>query len=296
MAAAVLELRDRAARDPLTGLGHHATFYDALPHAAPAAGARCALLIADVDGFKEINDTRGHAAGDDVLRAMAGLLRAAAPSGGRAFRIGGDEFALVFECDGEAQAEQVGWQLRTQARDQLGSTVSVGLALADRGESRRGHGGARRLRALRGQARRVATASGSRRRHHKPERPRLHGHPLEPAAADLAVDVDLGAAREIDLDHPPARVLDAALLRDRVRAQAPGAAGEAGARAGREHHDVERAVLRIGLGDARAAAERAADRDDRLPAVARRRRSGRRPAPSTRSGCAAAAARTAPTP
>ena len=66
---------------------------------------------------------------------MAGLLRAAAPSGGRAFRIGGDEFALVFECDGEAQAEQVGWQLRTQARDQLGSTVSVGLALAERAEA-----------------------------------------------------------------------------------------------------------------------------------------------------------------
>ena len=134
MAAAVLELRDRAARDPLTGLGHHATFYDALP-ALRQAGARCALLIADVDGFKEINDTRGHAAGDDILRAMAGLLRAAVPSGGRAFRIGGDEFALVFECDGEAQAEQVGWQLRTQARDKLGSTVSVGLALADRGEA-----------------------------------------------------------------------------------------------------------------------------------------------------------------
>jgi diguanylate cyclase (GGDEF)-like protein len=134
MAAAVLELRDRAARDPLTGLGHHATFYDALP-ALRQAGARCALLIADVDGFKEINDTRGHAAGDDILRAMAGILRAAVPSGGRAFRIGGDEFALVFECAGEAQAEQVGWQLRTQARDQLGSTVSVGLALADHGEA-----------------------------------------------------------------------------------------------------------------------------------------------------------------
>ena len=63
------------------------------------------------------------------------LLRAASPSGGRAFRIGGDEFALVFECDGEAQAEQVGWQLRAQARDRLGSTLSVGLALAESGES-----------------------------------------------------------------------------------------------------------------------------------------------------------------
>jgi GGDEF domain-containing protein len=41
----------------------------------------------------------------------------------------------VFECDGEAHAEQVGWELRSQARDRLGSTVSVGLALAGAGES-----------------------------------------------------------------------------------------------------------------------------------------------------------------
>jgi GGDEF domain-containing protein len=69
-----------------------------------------------------------------VLRAMAGLLRAAAPTGGRAFRIGGDEFALVFACDGQAEAEEVGWQLRTQARERLGSIVSVGLALDERDE------------------------------------------------------------------------------------------------------------------------------------------------------------------
>jgi diguanylate cyclase (GGDEF)-like protein len=135
MAAAVLELRERAARDPLTGLGHHATFYEALPALRSGGRGRCALLLADVDGFKAINDTQGHAAGDDALRAMAGLLRAAAPSGGRAFRIGGDEFALVFDCDGEAEAERIGWELRSQARDRIGSTLSVGLALAEAGES-----------------------------------------------------------------------------------------------------------------------------------------------------------------
>ncbi|HEY6694490.1 MAG TPA: GGDEF domain-containing protein [Solirubrobacteraceae bacterium] len=102
---------------------------------ATRRGRSTAVLLADVDGFKAINDTRGHAAGDDVLRAMAALLRAAAPAGGRAFRIGGDEFALVFECDGEAQAEQIGWELRSQARDRLGSTLSVGLAVAGTGES-----------------------------------------------------------------------------------------------------------------------------------------------------------------
>jgi diguanylate cyclase (GGDEF)-like protein len=133
MAAAVLELRERAARDPLTGLGHHAAFYEALP--VLRGTGPVAVLLADVDGFKDLNDTRGHAAGDDALRAMAALLRAASPTGGRAFRIGGDEFALVFECAGPADAERVGWELRSQAPDRIGSTLSVGLAIAEDGES-----------------------------------------------------------------------------------------------------------------------------------------------------------------
>jgi diguanylate cyclase (GGDEF)-like protein len=137
MAAAVLELRDRAARDPLTGLGHHATFHTTLPgmRDAQPAGRTCALLLADVDCFKAINDTRGHAAGDDVLRALAGMLRAAAPAGGRAFRIGGDEFAIVFECDREDEALAVGWALQSAAPAKLGTTLSVGVALAEPAES-----------------------------------------------------------------------------------------------------------------------------------------------------------------
>jgi len=137
MAAAVLELRERAARDRLTGLGHHATFYSEVPavRAALAEDRRCVVLISDVDGFKEINDTRGHAAGDDVLRAVAGLLRAVAPAHGRAFRIGGDEFAMLFQCGGAEEARCVGWDLQAQARGRLSTTLSIGLALATPGES-----------------------------------------------------------------------------------------------------------------------------------------------------------------
>jgi diguanylate cyclase (GGDEF)-like protein len=133
MAAAVLELRERAARDPLTGLGHHAAFYEVLPSLRDAGPF--AVLLADLDGFKDLNDSRGHAAGDDALRAMAALLRSASPTGGRAFRIGGDEFALVFECDGHADAERIGWELRSQAPERIGSTLSVGLALVEDGET-----------------------------------------------------------------------------------------------------------------------------------------------------------------
>jgi diguanylate cyclase (GGDEF)-like protein len=100
-----------------------------------ARGGRCALLVADVDGFQGINDSGGHAAGDDVLRAAAGLLRAVAPPGGRAFRIGGDEFAIVFECAGPDAARRVGWELQSRAPARLGTSVSVGIALAEPRES-----------------------------------------------------------------------------------------------------------------------------------------------------------------
>jgi len=137
MAAAVTELRERAARDPLTGLGHHATFYAEVPEAREAAPAdrRVVVLLSDVDGFKAINDSRGHAAGDDVLRAVAGVLRSVTPVHGRAYRIGGDEFAMLFECSAEAEAWRVGWDLQAQARSRLGTTLSIGLAIARTGES-----------------------------------------------------------------------------------------------------------------------------------------------------------------
>jgi diguanylate cyclase (GGDEF)-like protein len=136
MAAAVLELRERAARDPMTGLGHHATFHAELPAARKVAPPRsCCVLVIDVDGFKHINDSRGHAAGDDVLRAVAGLLRSVTPAHGRAYRIGGDEFAMLFHCASEGDARAVAWDLQAQAPGRLGTTLSIGLAIAAEAES-----------------------------------------------------------------------------------------------------------------------------------------------------------------
>jgi diguanylate cyclase (GGDEF)-like protein len=131
MATAMVELRERAARDPLTGLGHHATFYATLPQLEGPVG----VLVADVDGFKAINDTRGHAEGDDVLRAVAGLLRELTPAAGRAFRIGGDEFAVAVGGAGADALEALGWELRSQAPARLGTTLSAGIAIAAEGES-----------------------------------------------------------------------------------------------------------------------------------------------------------------
>lgn len=136
-AAAVSELRERAARDPLTGLGHRATFGDALAGARAAQGDGLvpAVLMIDVDGFKAINDTRGHACGDGVLRDIARVLSGALRSGDRLFRLGGDEFAGLVHVRTEEEALDVGRRLAAAARTQVQVSVSIGVALTRADES-----------------------------------------------------------------------------------------------------------------------------------------------------------------
>jgi len=84
----------RASRDPLTGLANRRGFDDALRELVrPGAVLSAALL--DLDHFKTINDTGGHAAGDEVLARVAAHWRAALPAGAVLARHGGDEFALL---------------------------------------------------------------------------------------------------------------------------------------------------------------------------------------------------------
>ncbi|WP_432545463.1 diguanylate cyclase domain-containing protein [Kineococcus sp. SYSU DK004] len=88
----VRELEHRAFHDPLTGLPNRTALLRALEDTAPAG---VALLLVDLDGFKRVNDTLGHAAGDELLRQVAGRLRATAPAGATPARLGGDELALA---------------------------------------------------------------------------------------------------------------------------------------------------------------------------------------------------------
>ncbi|MEU4620149.1 GGDEF domain-containing protein [Actinoplanes sp. NPDC023801] len=93
--AAVHEAR----HDPLTGLPNRALFLQRVEEgldAAPAPGT-AGLLYLDLDLFKQVNDTLGHAAGDELLRAVAGRLRAAVRDTDMASRLGGDEFAVLLE-------------------------------------------------------------------------------------------------------------------------------------------------------------------------------------------------------
>jgi diguanylate cyclase (GGDEF)-like protein len=132
-AATATALRHRAETDPLTGLGHHATFHAALAgaHRRPLT----AVVLADLDGFKALNDTRGHAHGDGVLRGVSRALQGALRRGDRLFRVGGDEFAALIAVESAEQARAAGERLRAAvARAGLGVTVSVGVALPQVGE------------------------------------------------------------------------------------------------------------------------------------------------------------------
>jgi diguanylate cyclase (GGDEF)-like protein len=133
VAGAVADLRRRARTDPLTGLGHHGGFHAALD-AALEDGGRVALVLVDLDGFKGLNDTLGHRMGDAVLRSAADLLRGALPPEAEAFRIGGDEFALLFADGGEGAACHAAEAVRRDARAMIGLTVSAGVAGAAAGE------------------------------------------------------------------------------------------------------------------------------------------------------------------
>lgn len=80
--------------DPLTGLSNRRGFDDWLDD-EPTTDRTTALILVDLDGFKDVNDEFGHAVGDDVLRWVGALTAAHVRSGDQALRLGGDEFAVV---------------------------------------------------------------------------------------------------------------------------------------------------------------------------------------------------------
>ena len=107
-----------ALRDPLTGLGNHRAFHEELDRQVSAARryeVPLALLLIDLDEFKSINDGRGHAGGDRVLRSFGQLLSLSLRRADRAFRVGGDEFAVLLPHTDLAGARIVARRLLGQA-------------------------------------------------------------------------------------------------------------------------------------------------------------------------------------
>lgn len=124
------ELRTMANTDALTGLANRAFI---LPYAerrleqARRDGGSLGLALFDFDGFKTVNDTYGHAAGDDVLRVMGRRIQQVCRSSDALARLGGDEFLLVFEgVEDESQVAALGggWSGPSRSRSSRASRAS----------------------------------------------------------------------------------------------------------------------------------------------------------------------------
>ena len=106
-------LRTRATRDPLTGLLNRAAFEEALHHEVAASDREAppALLLVDLDGFKQVNDTLGHLTGDDVLVRVSRLLEAGVRKSDVVARLGGDEFAVLLPRTRRTKGVELGRRL-----------------------------------------------------------------------------------------------------------------------------------------------------------------------------------------
>jgi diguanylate cyclase (GGDEF)-like protein len=132
---AFLSLNEQATRDWLTGLRNRRYFEEALADHIEAANRYkrdLTLVLFDIDNFKQINDTHGHAAGDEVLRQFAALLTKTARKADIICRHGGDEFAAILSETGKEDAqrfiERVAERLAGSALAEQRYSVSSGIA------------------------------------------------------------------------------------------------------------------------------------------------------------------------
>ncbi len=133
------ELSFQATHDPLTELANRSLFHDKLVEAlGELHGARAVVLFIDLDDFKTVNDTLGHAAGDELLLDVAARLRACTRATDTVARLGGDEFAVLLpgvveRDDAEATADKILSALDTPTRISGRSVeirASIGIAFA----------------------------------------------------------------------------------------------------------------------------------------------------------------------
>jgi len=125
--------RERAEHDGLTGLLNREGMHERVRRLQDA-GCPYALVLLDLDGFKAVNDTYGHAAGDDVLRQVGERLREAVRRGDAVARLGGDEFVVVLAgARDERRARSRGEEVRAACVGEVGDLAldaSAGVALA----------------------------------------------------------------------------------------------------------------------------------------------------------------------
>ena len=137
------QLRHQALHDPLTGLPNRVLFTDRVTHALTRrdAGLNTAVLFLDLDDFKTVNDSLGHAAGDEILVRVAERLLAVLRTEDTACRLGGDEFAVLIEdapaAGAAAAAERILAALRpafSVGGRELALRGSIGVAMRHEGK------------------------------------------------------------------------------------------------------------------------------------------------------------------
>jgi diguanylate cyclase (GGDEF)-like protein/PAS domain S-box-containing protein len=125
------ELREEAATDALTGLPNRRYFLAELERhwtrVVHNEGCGAAVMMLDLDHFKEVNDTYGHATGDEVLKHLAALIRAVLRKGDLVGRLGGEEFAVLQLGASQDDALQLAQRIRQSIQDSVVPTRGGGL-------------------------------------------------------------------------------------------------------------------------------------------------------------------------
>jgi len=131
----LLDARAQAATDGLTGLPNHRAFQERIRQEfqlSDRKGSSLSLIMLDIDRFKQVNDSHGHVAGDEVLREVANAL-GHLNTGNDAYRYGGDEFAIVLPDADQGRAMRVAERVRRgfeEWKDMRGGQLTVSLGVA----------------------------------------------------------------------------------------------------------------------------------------------------------------------
>jgi len=129
------KLKNQVGHDDLTGLLCRNDFFAELQKMISLSqGGDIAILLIDIDNFKQVNDLEGHIAGDHILQRVAKILKRCTKMGAHTGRYGGEEF-IIAHSGSEASARALAEALRRQIKREVNVTVSVGVATADKAKS-----------------------------------------------------------------------------------------------------------------------------------------------------------------
>jgi diguanylate cyclase (GGDEF)-like protein len=135
-----------AQRDPLTGICNRTALDEMMHHEVSHArrqGSSCAMIMLDIDHFKDINDKYGHIIGDCALKAVAGMAKSCKREGDLLFRYGGEEFVILMRDTDRDGANLLAERVRSHIENtpwncsgaELTMTVSIGVSVLQDGDT-----------------------------------------------------------------------------------------------------------------------------------------------------------------